>query len=339
MSKYTTEVRYICESSTGLDESEGYLSVNDILEKCVDNVFNFDFPVFDENYRRILEKKILKHYYTREIGFESVGLWKLKLDAKLNEVMPYFNQLYKSELLAYNPLYDVDYQTTHTLNRNESAQVDNTGSNITDRTNRSTSDTNTDTSSSATGSVDTETNTETNETGNTTTEHASTDNTTVTGTGENKGTSTSTEMYSDTPQGSVENLETGRYLTNAKKTLGSDTTSTTSTDITNSVKSDSTNTSESKDTNVDTNKTTKTKDSTEGNASTNVTSENTGNDTTKTTFNENRNFNSVDDYIERVTGKTSGHTYASLVKEFRENFLNIDMMVIESLSSLFLNLW
>ena len=108
MSKYTTEVRFICENSAGLSESEGADNVDSILDKCWNKVFNFDFPIFDENYRQVLCRKILKHYYTREIAHETVGRWKLALNAKLNEIMPYYNQLYKSELLEFNPFYDVD---------------------------------------------------------------------------------------------------------------------------------------------------------------------------------------------------------------------------------------
>lgn len=109
MSKYTTEVRFICESASGLTESTGFDNVEEVLENCVANVFNFPFPIFDENYRKILEKKILRHYYTREIGFETVGLWKLKLSAKLNDIMPYYNQLYQSEIYEFNPFDDVDF--------------------------------------------------------------------------------------------------------------------------------------------------------------------------------------------------------------------------------------
>ena len=108
LSKYTTEVRFICENSAGLSESEGADNIDSILDKCWNKVFNFDFPIFDENYRQVLCRKILKHYYTREIAHETVGRWKLALNAKLNEIMPYYNQLYKSELLEFNPFYDVD---------------------------------------------------------------------------------------------------------------------------------------------------------------------------------------------------------------------------------------
>ena len=67
MSKYTTEVRYICETYAGLSESSGYSNVDDILTKAAPKVFDFDFPIFDEDYRLGLEKKILLNYYTREI--------------------------------------------------------------------------------------------------------------------------------------------------------------------------------------------------------------------------------------------------------------------------------
>lgn len=119
MAKYTTQLRSICEVNANISESGGYSDVNEIISKAIPKIFNFDFPIFDENYRFTIEKKILKHYYTREIGFETFGLWKLKLDTKLNEIMPYYNQLYKSALIEYNPLYDTDVTTEHTGNRNE----------------------------------------------------------------------------------------------------------------------------------------------------------------------------------------------------------------------------
>lgn len=112
MSKYTTEVRYICESYAGLKESVGFNEVENVITQALPKIFDFDFPIFDENYREVLERKIVRHFYTREIGFETVGLWKLKLNTKLNEIMPLYNQRYKSTLLEYNPLYSVN-KTIH----------------------------------------------------------------------------------------------------------------------------------------------------------------------------------------------------------------------------------
>ena len=113
MSKYTTEVRFICEHSAGLSESVGYSSIETVLDASRQKVFDFDYPIIDEAYRATLEKKILKHYYTREICCETVGLWKLFLNCKMNEIMPYYNQLYKSALIEFNPLYDVDLTIDH----------------------------------------------------------------------------------------------------------------------------------------------------------------------------------------------------------------------------------
>ena len=109
MSKYTTEVRYICEDYAGLSESVGYDDIDDVISKSRTKIFDFNYPIFDEAYRPVLETKILEHYYTREICEETVGLWKLRLKAKMNEIMPYYNKLYNSELLTFNPMYDTDY--------------------------------------------------------------------------------------------------------------------------------------------------------------------------------------------------------------------------------------
>ena len=110
MSKYTTEVRFICENYAGYDESQGQLSVEEIIADSRAKVFNFPYPIFDEDYRPILEHKILRHFYTREIGQETVGLWKLELSKKMNDIMPYYNQLYESTKLEIeNPLTDVNY--------------------------------------------------------------------------------------------------------------------------------------------------------------------------------------------------------------------------------------
>ncbi len=123
MSKYTSEIRFICESLNGDTESSGYNSVNTILANVHNQIFDFDYPIFDTDYKPVLEKKILKHFYTREIGYETYGRWKLALDAKMNEIMPYYNQLYKSELITFNPLYDFEEitvsQRTHDDEINE----------------------------------------------------------------------------------------------------------------------------------------------------------------------------------------------------------------------------
>lgn len=127
MSKYTTEVRFICETAAGLSESAGGNSVDEIITTAAPNVFNFDFPIYDENYRLPLEIKILRHYYTREICEETAGLWKLRLQDRLCLIMPYYNQLYKSATLEFNPFYDVDL-TRDYIRKNDGSNTTETNS-------------------------------------------------------------------------------------------------------------------------------------------------------------------------------------------------------------------
>ena len=223
MSKYTTEVRFICESLAGNSEIVGGNGIDNVIQRAIPQIFDFDFPIFKSDYKNVLATKILKHYYTREIGYETYGLWKFKLNVRLNEIMPYFNQLYESTLLEFNPLLDVDYTRKHEGERNKEEQ------------------------------------------------------------GKSEGTNNTINLsaYSDTPQGSVENLDNGSYMTSASKTT----------------------------------------DSTQGNN----TSENKLKD--------------VDSFLETVKGKMGGSDYSEKLMKYRQTFLNIDMMVIEALSDLFINLW
>lgn len=188
MSKYTSEVRFICENYAGLTESVGYASTNNVIATARSKVFDFDYPIFDEKYRPVLETKILKHFYTREIGAESVGLWKLWLDARLNEIMPYYNKLYNSELIEFNPMYDVD------LTRDYKKDNEGIGSEHGDFNESSEhSDTST-TNGNGSGNVD--------------------NNSTTSETGGNK--IDRWEYFSDTPQGGINGIASLEYLTNAK---------------------------------------------------------------------------------------------------------------------------
>lgn len=191
MSKYTTEVRFLCESLAGLDASTGESSIEDIITNAAPKIFNFSFPIFDENYRLPLERKILRHFYTREISEETVGLWKLRLNDKLNVIMPYYNKLYESELLKFNPFYDVDITREREGSNvgEQSRKQESVTNNIENRENKASYD-GVSTGSSTNNKTDSETN---------------------------------WDLYSDTPQSGVEGIEGNtenhlHYLTNARKT-------------------------------------------------------------------------------------------------------------------------
>lgn len=117
MSKYTTEVRFICEVAAGYKESQGYNKVDEIVTKAAPTIFE-QYPIYDESHRSELNKKILRHYYTQEIGFEVVGLWKLHLNNRLMEIMPYYNKLYKLAAEEFNLFDNVNLSATEQIDFN-----------------------------------------------------------------------------------------------------------------------------------------------------------------------------------------------------------------------------
>lgn len=250
MSKYTTEVRYICETYSGATESADFNRIEEILNNSWNKVFDFDFPMFDENYRQALCTKILRHFYTREIGEETVGLWKLRLDARLNDIMPYYNKLYESEALKINPLYTFNYSKTHkdsggdvrvvTENGTENTVSDGTNKSVNsgadtvvvEGSNTSTNSgndvisvqgTNKTTDSGEDSVVIQENNKATDSGTDTIVADSSVGNTTQNKTeGITKNTvvtnktETLKDRYSDTPQGGINGIESDTYLTNAR---------------------------------------------------------------------------------------------------------------------------
>ena len=87
----------------------------DIFDRCD------PFPIWDENHRGELEKKIIEHYYFRQIGFETVGRFKFMLNVKLREIMPRMIQLYKTTLFKYNPIENYNMEERGTDTRNASS--------------------------------------------------------------------------------------------------------------------------------------------------------------------------------------------------------------------------
>ena len=70
-----------------------------------------------------LAKKIVDHYYMREIGFETIGLFIHYAKTTMNELMEEYLPLIYSSAIQYDPLVNVDY--TESFNRNQHTR--NTG--------------------------------------------------------------------------------------------------------------------------------------------------------------------------------------------------------------------
>lgn len=109
------------------------------IKSLIDNNFDFqlnEYPIFDENYRNTLNQNILYHYYENEIGFETAPLFRFYLKQKLNEIMPYYNELYKVQkklidenLLLNNVNITENLQGTNTNNTSTSASSQSNSSN------------------------------------------------------------------------------------------------------------------------------------------------------------------------------------------------------------------
>lgn len=71
------------------------------------------FEIFDDSWRTYipehkqeLVKKIIRHYWFYEIGVETADRFKFNINEQLALIMPYYNQLYMSELLTIEPLFN-----------------------------------------------------------------------------------------------------------------------------------------------------------------------------------------------------------------------------------------
>ena len=91
------------------------IELRTILENNV-NIFDFNYPIFDESYRAKFEENFINHFYYREIGFETISRFKHHLKTELNILMPYYNKLYTSQGLEQRILDN--YDVTETFERN-----------------------------------------------------------------------------------------------------------------------------------------------------------------------------------------------------------------------------
>jgi len=78
-----------------------------------------NYPIFDESYREKLNAKIIRHYFLREIGHETIDIFRYQMETKMGEIMPLYNQHYVLGLLEVDPLSTI---SMHSL-----TQMDSTG--------------------------------------------------------------------------------------------------------------------------------------------------------------------------------------------------------------------
>lgn len=356
MSKYTTEVRYICEEAAGLDASVGYNDVEQIAQTAYPKIFSPNLEFYNEETKTRLLPKILLHYYQREIGFETVGLWKLKLNQKMREILPYYNQLYASEALVYDPLKNVDNRHTHTGVYEENTKVDN----IRNTTNTEARDLKT--TDDSTSSFNHNDNTILRHSKTTTHDDDivkrqadSTSQLNDVNTHEIQTDGESWVLFSDTPQGGINGVQNGggtsqsgtlsdnAYLTNAthttekpaatQDTMQHGTITNTYGNVTNEFGDivETYNKNGDKIDHVDR----------DGWDKYDNENKQTGTitDVGKITDDNTRKNDGTDSYTNNEFGKIGVMTYQEMQMKWRESFLNIDMQIIDELDDLFMKVW
>lgn len=87
-------------------------------------LFDFDYPFYDETKRQEFETHFIKHFYLRELGASTQSLFKFRLEDYLNLNMPYWNHMFQSELLNFPVFEDFDYTISEDEKRSKASQTD-----------------------------------------------------------------------------------------------------------------------------------------------------------------------------------------------------------------------
>lgn len=110
-------------------------STRDRIEKGRQLLFDFDYPIFDEAYKAVFETNFIRRFYMKEIGFETEGLFKFQLETWLLINMPYFNKMFESELLEFDPFSNAKMTQNYTKTGNKDGTVEVSRDETRDRTN------------------------------------------------------------------------------------------------------------------------------------------------------------------------------------------------------------
>lgn len=107
------------------------LTLGTMIEDGFD-LFNFDYPFFEESYRRIFEEHFIEHFYFDEIGQETPWRFQQRLKIKLNLIMPYWNKIFDADRLEQRILdnYDVTETYVRDVVNNSDSSTENLNKNL-----------------------------------------------------------------------------------------------------------------------------------------------------------------------------------------------------------------
>lgn len=100
-------------------------NIDSKLNVAREYIFDFDYPIIDETTKKRIEIAILKHYYLREIAFETIGIFKIKLNDRLNLIMSRYNALYRKQDLNLSPYINSYLNEVGTSGNDSTTNVNN----------------------------------------------------------------------------------------------------------------------------------------------------------------------------------------------------------------------
>ena len=84
--------------------AQATVELRTLLERTNFKLFDFDYAFDDKTFKAQLEQQIIDYYYDYEIGQETPDMFKRKFKARWNRIISYYNKMYNTTLLTYNPL-------------------------------------------------------------------------------------------------------------------------------------------------------------------------------------------------------------------------------------------
>lgn len=168
------------------------LELYQIVNSVDFTLFDFDYNLYDNELKSVFEKKFIDHFYFYEIGLTPIARFKKALQIKLNDIYPYFKQLYQTELRCN----DIDFMLNKDLKEQYTRELTGNSS-----VNQSSTSTSNDTSLNINN--DTPQNKIDDLDQFMTSASKNTDNSTMNSSGTNSAENNSTETYSLVSQGNI----------------------------------------------------------------------------------------------------------------------------------------
>lgn len=133
MAKYTIELSQIINSLTGVLPPVPFSKIEESIVKAAPLVFDFTYPFYTEDsvIKKEFQENFLRNFYFQEIAHETYGRWKMRLQAKLFEIMPKYKKMHDIDSQKYNIFDNTKMTKTGTTNgtTNATSQLDKTGNN------------------------------------------------------------------------------------------------------------------------------------------------------------------------------------------------------------------